>query len=87
MRRDVFKSRLSRQHDWRICMWRGHSGTRTGMATDAGELGAKIEMARQLALWSEAPNGLTCTYYSPAHRAAAAQLRDWMRAAGRRQSK
>ena len=45
--------------------------------------GAKIlDMARQLARFSETPDGLTCTYLSPAHKAAAAQLRDWMRAAG-----
>ena len=39
-------------------------------------------MARQLAQFSETPDGLTCTYLSPAHQAAAAQLRDWMHAAG-----
>jgi N-carbamoyl-L-amino-acid hydrolase len=39
-------------------------------------------MARQLAQFSETPDGLTCTYLSPAHKAAAAQLRDWMQAAG-----
>jgi N-carbamoyl-L-amino-acid hydrolase len=45
--------------------------------------GAKIiDMARQLARFSETPDGLTCTYLSPAHKAAAAQLRDWMQAVG-----
>jgi N-carbamoyl-L-amino-acid hydrolase len=39
-------------------------------------------MARQLAQYSETPDGLTCTYLSPAHKAAAAQLRDWMQTAG-----
>jgi len=39
-------------------------------------------MARELAQWSELPEGLMCTYFSPAHKAVAAQLRDWMRAAG-----
>ncbi len=39
-------------------------------------------MARQLARFSETPDGLTCTYLSPAHKAAAAQLRYWMQAAG-----
>jgi hydantoinase/carbamoylase family amidase len=39
-------------------------------------------MARQLARFSETPDGLTCTYFSPAHKAAAVQLREWMRAAG-----
>jgi N-carbamoyl-L-amino-acid hydrolase len=38
-------------------------------------------MARQLERFSETPDGLTCTYLSPAHKAAAAQLRDWMHAA------
>lgn len=41
-----------------------------------------IEMAEALAQWSEAPPGLTCTYLSAPHRAVAAQLRDWMQAAG-----
>ena len=48
-----------------------------------GYFGAKIiELARQLAQWSELPDGLMCTYFSPAHRAVAAQLRDAMRSAG-----
>jgi N-carbamoyl-L-amino-acid hydrolase len=54
----------------------------TESAPPAG-FGAKIlDMARQLARFSETPDGLTCTYLSPAHKAAAAQLRDWMHAAG-----
>src|SRR5580700_3620061 len=54
----------------------------TESAPPAG-FGAKIlDMARQLAQFSETPDGLTCTYLSPAHKAAAAQLRDWMQAAG-----
>jgi N-carbamoyl-L-amino-acid hydrolase len=45
--------------------------------------GTKIlDMARQLAQFSETPDDLTCTYLSPAHKAAAAQLCDWMHAAG-----
>ena len=45
--------------------------------------GAKIlDMARELAQWTELPEGLMCTYFSPAHKAAAAQLRGWMAAAG-----
>ena len=39
-------------------------------------------MADQLAQWSEMQGGLTCTYFSPAHKAVAEQLRTWMRAAG-----
>src|ERR1700733_2539856 len=39
-------------------------------------------MADQLAQWSEMQGGLTCTYFSPAHKAGAEQLRNWMRAAG-----
>jgi hydantoinase/carbamoylase family amidase len=45
--------------------------------------GARIlDMADQLAQWSEMQGGLTCTYFSPAHTAVAEQLRNWMRAAG-----
>jgi N-carbamoyl-L-amino-acid hydrolase len=47
------------------------------------EFGAKIlDMARDLAQFSETADGLTCTYLSPAHKASAARLRDWMRSAG-----
>ena len=41
-----------------------------------------MALAERLARWSETPDGLTCTYLTPAHRAVAAQLRDWMRDAG-----
>src|ERR1700704_1673895 len=41
-----------------------------------------IELAARLAQWSETPHGLTCTYLTPAHRAAADDLRELMRAAG-----
>jgi len=52
-------------------------------ATIPGQFGVKIiDMARQLAQWSELPDGLMCTYLSPAHKATAAQLCEWMRAAG-----
>jgi hydantoinase/carbamoylase family amidase len=48
-----------------------------------GDFGTRIvTMAHELAQWSELPEGLKCTYFSPAHKAAAAQLCDWMRAAG-----
>jgi allantoate deiminase/N-carbamoyl-L-amino-acid hydrolase len=47
------------------------------------EMGARIlDMADRLAEWSETDDGLTCTYFSPAHRAAAVQLREWMQGAG-----
>ena len=51
-------------------------------ADAAATLGADI-IARldRLASWSDAENGLTCAYLTPAHRAAAAQLLDWMREA------
>lgn len=53
------------------------------MVTDPGQFGARIlDMARRLAQWSELPDGLMCTYFSSAHKAAAAQLREWMGAAG-----
>ena len=55
----------------------------TGMAPPAGRFGARIlDLARALARYSELPDGLMCSYFSPAHKAVAAQLRDWMTAAG-----
>jgi N-carbamoyl-L-amino-acid hydrolase len=45
--------------------------------------GTKImALADRLAQWSEVPDGLTCTYLSPAHRSVAAEIRDLMRQAG-----
>src|SRR3954454_22590347 len=45
--------------------------------------GTKImALADRLAQWSEVPDGLTCTYLSPAHRSVAADIRDLMRQAG-----
>ena len=41
-----------------------------------------IALAHHLAQWSDTPDGLTCTYLTPAHRAVAAELRALMRAAG-----
>ena len=50
------------------------------VTTDAGaEIMAMID---KLAQHSESPHNLTCSFLSPAHRAAAAQIRDWMLAAG-----
>lgn len=47
------------------------------------DFGAKVlDMAQRLAQFSEAPDRLTCTYFSPPHKAVAVQLRDWMRVAG-----
>jgi hydantoinase/carbamoylase family amidase len=55
----------------------------TGAATPSGYFGVKIlDLARKLAQWSELPDGLSCTYFSVAHKAVATQLRDWMRSAG-----
>ncbi|HEX4043577.1 MAG TPA: allantoate amidohydrolase [Xanthobacteraceae bacterium] len=54
-----------------------------GSAAPSGSFGAKIlDLARQLAQWSERPDSLTCTYLSPAHKAVASQLCEWFRAAG-----
>ncbi len=65
-----------------VCMPNSKPRRASEAAPPAG-LGAKIlDMARQLAQFSETPDGLTCTYLSPAHKAAAAQLRDWMQTAG-----
>jgi hydantoinase/carbamoylase family amidase len=41
-----------------------------------------MELADRLARWSESPEGLTCTYLSPAHRTVAAEIRDLMHQAG-----
>ena len=55
----------------------------TGVISLAADFGAKIlDLASQLAKWTELPEGLMCTFYSPAHKAAAAQLHDWMKLAG-----
>ena len=54
-----------------------------GSAATPGFFGARIlNLARKLAQWSERPDSLMCTYLSPAHKAVAAQLCDWFRAAG-----
>ena len=53
--------------------------------TAATAFGARIlDLADHLSEWSDTPDGLTCLYMTPAHRAVAAQLRDWMTAAGMR---
>lgn len=58
----------------------------TGAKATAGEkpdFGVRImALADRLAAWSETPNGLTCTYLSPAHRAVAAELASLMQDAG-----
>ncbi|HWM66039.1 MAG TPA: allantoate amidohydrolase [Steroidobacteraceae bacterium] len=47
------------------------------------EVGVRIHsMAEHLALISESDDALTCSYLTPAHRATAAQIRDWMLASG-----
>ena len=43
---------------------------------------AIIAMADELARLSDRPQGLSCSYLTPAHRATAARLADWMLAAG-----
>lgn len=52
-------------------------------------LGHTLQFGATIMAWcnvlgalSEEEQGLTCTYLTPAHRATAAQLADWMRAAG-----
>lgn len=48
-----------------------------------GAFGGRImELADRLAKHSESSGELTCTYLTPAHRAAAGELRHWMQAAG-----
>jgi N-carbamoyl-L-amino-acid hydrolase len=57
--------------------------TKTGVVAPPGYFGAKIlDLAHRLAQWSELPDGLLCSYFSPAHKAVATQLRDRMRSAG-----
>src|SRR5579862_1972967 len=53
-------------------------------AAGAGSaLGTRIlVMAERLARFSESPDGLTCTFMTPAHRATAAEIRNLMNAAG-----
>src|SRR5262249_28451911 len=41
-----------------------------------------IDLADRLALHSDLPDGLSCTYLTPAHRTAAKELAQWMQAAG-----
>src|SRR5687767_10414916 len=41
-----------------------------------------ITLADKLAAFSETSDGLTCTFFTPAHRAAAAELQKWMREIG-----
>jgi beta-ureidopropionase / N-carbamoyl-L-amino-acid hydrolase len=54
-----------------------------GGAAGQDALGGRIvALAAHLAQWSETPDGLTCTYLTPSHRAVAAELRDLMGAAG-----
>jgi beta-ureidopropionase / N-carbamoyl-L-amino-acid hydrolase len=49
----------------------------------AEDAGPRIySMAEHLARLSESVDSLTCSYLTPAHRATAAQLRDWMLASG-----
>ena len=61
---------------------RRNSGHRL-VSTSPEQYGARIlDMADRLAQWSEMQGGLTCTYFSPAHKAVAQQLRD-MDALGR----
>src|SRR5215207_9026830 len=55
----------------------------SGVRPETGNFGARImALADRLAEYSESRRGLTCTYLSPAHRAVAMHLRDWMQAAG-----
>ena len=48
-----------------------------------GDFGAAImHRADVLSAWSDADDGLTCAYMTPAHQRSAAQLLEWMREAG-----
>ena len=53
------------------------------MTAPEGTFGARIiELAERLAVHSDLPDALSCTYLTPAHRATAKELAQWMRAAG-----
>jgi hydantoinase/carbamoylase family amidase len=53
------------------------------MIHEGNTFGATIlALADRLAEQSDTPDGLTCLYMTPAHRAVAAHLRDWMQDAG-----
>lgn len=55
------------------------------MTATEEKFGARIlALADRLAEFSETPDGLTCTYLSPAHRAVAKELGAWMQTAGMR---
>jgi hydantoinase/carbamoylase family amidase len=57
---------------------RGSSG-----AVEPGAFGSRImAFADRLARWSESLDGLTCTYFSAAHRSVAAEISELMRQAG-----
>jgi len=48
----------------------GTEAKRVDGGTGQGAFGARImQLADRLAQWSDSPDGLTCTYLSPAHRA------------------
>src|SRR5262249_54001550 len=54
-----------------------------GKSAQDAKFGARIvDMARRLAQFSETADGLTCTFFTPAHKATASQLREWMNSAG-----
>src|SRR5215470_473476 len=53
------------------------------IGSEPGAFGKRImELAERLARWSESPDGLTCTYLSPAHRSVAGEIGELMRRAG-----
>ena len=53
------------------------------MSPPPGTFGARIlELADRLATHSDLPGALSCTYLTPAHRASAKELAQWMQAAG-----
>jgi beta-ureidopropionase / N-carbamoyl-L-amino-acid hydrolase len=48
-----------------------------------GQFGGNVlAMADRLAQWSELPHGLSCTYFSTAHKAVAREICAWMHSAG-----
>jgi beta-ureidopropionase / N-carbamoyl-L-amino-acid hydrolase len=64
-------------------MLRAPSTRPTDSNMSAAAFGKRIvALCDELAQFSEEPGRLTCTYFSPPHRAVAAQLQSWMQAVG-----
>src|SRR5215469_4627351 len=76
-------SNLARAVPTQYCIGMAVESNSAATAGEGDAFGRRIiALAHHLAQWSETPDGLTCTYLTPAHRAVAAELRELMQAAG-----